>query len=383
MRARISLSRFLIVFLMLGAILGIGMRYSRLRQKRAELVARIHAASGSLEEESESYWGLPFGRVVAVDFSGVNKPVASQLFDDLARLGSVRRLWLDERMLDAADIAAVSRITTLEELSLFATGVEDDWVSPLRNLERLRILDLAECQLTEQCLDTIQALRNLQSLSVARTHIDLDRLSSLRLNELRLVDASDCDGVGDMLDLTENGFGGLPRLEALSVRRGGVEMILAGSGIRLPNLRALDLRTTSAGIEGLADVAPNLRQIGLEPKKLSLASLRELSRFQSLETVLISTDIFVLFFDWDRPLDTVTVTINEEEVEVPATIQKEARELLSSLVQSRPGTRVTSTGPLLGQLYEAHVGQSLEGELNRRRKELRTVQRGFLTGDGN
>jgi hypothetical protein len=252
--------------------------------------------------------------------------------------------------LETADIIAVAQITGLAELSLCGTNIDDAGVAQLRTLANLLAIDLSESDVSDQCLEAIQALPNLETLCIAATGVSLEGLAGLRLSKLKIIDASYCPG--ESLDLTHNGFGGMPSLEALSIRGSPARTIELQPPQKLQKLRALDLRATGLRIEGLAKSAPKLRQLGLESRKLTKGAFQELAHIVLLESLVIGTDYQILFLDIDRSHETVRITVNNQEVQVPVAIRSHAAASLAALAKARPGLQIESGGPLTGNIYE-------------------------------
>ncbi len=352
MLRRVTLLRFLLFCGLTGIAIGEPVRFLLHARRTSTLVSRVENANGTVEQErvASGFFFLPYLQIVSIDLSLPDEPLDRSLLSEIAGLGSLRILQLNERRLVAQDIMVLARTPHLEELSLCGTEINNHDVERLLPLKTLRLLDLATCNIDDECVASIERFTNLECLCVAATGISVDRLSIVRLKKLQIIDASYC--AGQSLDLTPAGFGGLSSLRALSVRGSNIEEIISDEWRPADTLSSLDLRATVASIDGLASGAPNLTEIGIEPRTITVATLRHLANFESLSKLVIDTDLSILFLGLEHPFESVWIAVGDVEIMVPPDVADDVRNLFNSLLLLRPDLIILNGGQTAGDIYE-------------------------------
>lgn len=347
MRPRFTLACFLLLCTLLAVAVGIVSDPIRRSRRDAALTERILDAFGKVEHAKRRSL-LPFlavNEIIGVDLAGPDDRVDPTLLRDIAQLDSLRTLRLDERELTPGDVEVIGTIADLEHLGLCGAAVDDRHIDGLRPLTKLRSLDLAETGVTDKCLVTVAALSQLEVLSVAATGVTVDALAQLRLRRLRIIDASYCPGT--FLDLTARGFGGLPSLQALSIRGSKIQHVRLDSHEVMPALTALNLRTTDLPIDRLSDVLPALQELAIESPNITSSTVRELRRFKSLSKLVASRDSQILYLgEW------ATVPVNGQSIYVAVEVEREVRILFRELLQLRPTMTIVEDGKLSADVYE-------------------------------
>ena len=231
----------------------------------------------SFENPADSYFLGWSDRDQEIKFS-----VPPIVDDDLAALANMRRLnrlSLQGRLTDDG-LQHLSRITSLEYLTILLTPITDRGLVHLSNLKNLKQLDLRQTRVGDNGLVHLQPLTSLEILSLERTHVTDAGLEHLgKMTNLRTL------GLGEN-NITDTGvahLAPLARLECLTLNatyvtdrglvhlRGMPEMI---------NLWLSGTRVGDAGLQHLRQM-PKLQQLDLGGTQITDAGLIMLSEFDN------------------------------------------------------------------------------------------------------
>lgn len=167
-------------------------------------------------------------------------------------------LEISSRKFCGSSLPALNSLHKLQKISFSSSGLDDDSILKLRNLESLKDLDLSETLITDRAFETIGALYGLEELYA---------------RDLGSVD----DGIGFLSRLTH--------LHKLWL--GGSQLTSRGMELlgHLKGLKRLDLERTGftdAGLQGLVGLE-NLESLGLELTLISDDGLCCLPQFKRLD----------------------------------------------------------------------------------------------------
>lgn len=184
----------------------------------------------------------------------------------------------------------LAKLTDLEDLDLFATSIGNPGQSHLRNLTKLRRLQLSGSG-TEDGLRHIAGLTNLESLSIGFglgypvTTVGLDNLKEMtNLTRLRL----------DGCEISDEGLkiiAGFPKLESLQLQGGTMTDAGLAHLSGLVSLRSLNLdHCSEIGGEGVAHLRPlvDLTYLNLGGTQLTDRGIEHLNDLQQLSSLTLS-----------------------------------------------------------------------------------------------
>ncbi len=179
----------------------------------------------------------------------------------------------------------LSRITTLERLSLYGTRVSDEGLAILRDLGSLHELDISASQVSGKGLKHLEKLPHLAALNVSNLKISKGLSSIGRMPNIKDLNLSSTDVDGDglrhlasleklgKLDLSDtavddNGMvhvAKLTRLNELSLYQTKVTDVGLRHLVGLKDIQVLDIRYTALSDKGMADLARmrSLRELRL------------------------------------------------------------------------------------------------------------------------
>jgi serine/threonine protein kinase len=124
----------------------------------------------------DSIGGCSSLRELDLGFTDVN----DEGLEKLKGLAELRRLVLTGTAISDAGCAHLRRLTKLEELELCGTSISNDGLKGLRELQGLRRLDLDNTSIDDRGLAQLGHLPKLASLSLAYTGVSKDGLATLR-----------------------------------------------------------------------------------------------------------------------------------------------------------------------------------------------------------
>ncbi len=163
-----------------------------------------------------------------------------------------------ETPLTLRDMRSIGRLSRLEYLCLYETGVTDDWLKYIRELRNLKTLVLGD-DITDNSLELLAVLKGLRGLGLPNTQITSGAGTTLeKFKSLEWLDLSDTNINDECLKQLST----LTALETLhltgtNITDRGVEYLT-----RLPNLRGLHLSKTlitNASLHTLAQM-PSLNR---------------------------------------------------------------------------------------------------------------------------
>jgi Leucine-rich repeat (LRR) protein len=251
---RFSIRGLIVLVLVIGAGLGWLVRSARIQR---DAVAAIKNAGGIVYydyawEGTYGNLGLPrkpwaprwLVAVIGVDYFGQVTDVAF-INDDSTATDTV--------------IAQVGRLTRLQRLSLYGSGISDAWLEHISGLTNLTELDLARTQVTDVWLSHLKALSNLSNLNLSSTRVTDAGLA--HLNALPSLTSLDLQGT----HITDAGLAHLKGLTHVSVLSLNLDHITDAGLVHLKaltNLHWLHLhgnQVTDAGVKELEQALPSLK----------------------------------------------------------------------------------------------------------------------------
>lgn len=348
MRLRFSFKALIAVFTLLA--IGLGMFAIRLQgsKRQREIVAALRAADVSIWYGYEAWNGLPamnipdplaigpqegtsdaswwqvwlgrrFGRDFAFDVNYIysSQPLSADLLEKVADLRSLDHLQIDARrpfdddawrallrcrqiakltikrdqVGEARTLVGLSALGQVECLTVDGGEITVDEAREIAKLRNLRELTLSLVSVTDDSLQPLAGLRNLERFSV--THRGTGRNNTAagvamftRLPKLRVLNL---DRLVTLDDSVFSQLAPMKQLESLSLEQAGV----TGSEIellsRLPKLKTLSLIGTNvddAAMEKLAKLT-QLESLDISYTKVSDAGLKHIASLKNLRTLCV------------------------------------------------------------------------------------------------
>jgi Leucine-rich repeat (LRR) protein len=206
----------------------------------------------------------------------------------LTRLPSLQTLSLPRSNVTDADLAHVAKLGGLRRLRLGETNVSDEGLERVAELGSLQTLDLPETRITDVGLEILAKLRSLQTLDLRGTKISDPALEHLaKLNSLENLNLRDTG-------ITDVGLEHLAKarsLHVLNLRHSEVTDAGLGHLANLRSLQDLDLsetKITDAGLEHLAKLN-SLQSLNLDETQITNVGLRRLAKLSSLLRLRLGT----------------------------------------------------------------------------------------------
>ncbi|PHR93994.1 MAG: hypothetical protein COA78_32225 [Blastopirellula sp.] len=339
MRIQFSLRNLLIFTALVSILLGGVLHPLYQRQRFQKFVTEINAAGGYVITSTEGTdWRTSSAHIIEIDFGAAfHTEVDLEVLQKVVLLPNLRTLSFEDGVLTNKHLEILASSKSLEKLSLSRTDIVDRDIELLTSLRTLRDLNLSGTLVSNGCLPILAKFQNLEVLRVAKTFITLDELCQLRGDSLRVLDASYCNG--SYIDLSQDGFGGLPNLNSLVLKYAGGRLKLDPTH-QLPNLKYLDICTGEVSIAGLAKVAPNIEELALEPRRLSVSDIEELALQKKLKKLILHQHDFIPMWNGFRPMRK-DVMIEGVSVEIIPSEVTDAEQAISQLLKQRPNLLIT------------------------------------------
>lgn len=122
-------------------------------------------ASASILDRYLAVTKCPLRRVWILD------PVGDKGFEQIAELKGITKLTVQSSRVSNASISSLVGCTDLQELTINCPEVDCDGVKHLRTLSSLRLLDLGETKVTDNCLPILAGLPQLRALGLSETRV--------------------------------------------------------------------------------------------------------------------------------------------------------------------------------------------------------------------
>jgi Leucine-rich repeat (LRR) protein len=198
--------------------------------------------------------------------------------EQLRRLPSLKRLWLDETSVGDKSLGVVSSRTTIEVLGLTGTSITSDGLKQLAGLEKLRSLYLSETSIDDTSLSVLMLMKQLKVLDVTETGLSVSGrqalVESLRTAEVRI----DLDA---LVQAIEDAGG---RIEKALPRIARVTRNQAG---QVESLNVFAANFSDIGMSMLRRF-PSLKRLSVEGTLVTDAGLKHLSSMTQLEELWLS-----------------------------------------------------------------------------------------------
>ncbi|MBC7351848.1 MAG: hypothetical protein H5U08_05775 [Thermogutta sp.] len=217
----------------------------------AEFAKIIH---GLLEAQA----GLEFdqqGRLIGVDLAGERRSGSDAEIALVVQLPHLRRFRVAGFGVTPAGVQQLARKTTLEELGLENTQIDDQSLAALKNLPRLWSLNLRRSvKLTDAAIAILAEFPALTHLYLLENQFSSNAMERLaQLPRLRLLDLRNCAGVNAQV-LTR--LAELPQLVDLRLRGYHIDDACLSAVGRFPRLVSFTLEESPATSNGLQALAP-------------------------------------------------------------------------------------------------------------------------------
>lgn len=196
----------------------------------------------------------PQGRLIGVDMASRRRVGGDAEILAAVRIPHLRRLAVSGFGVTPAGVRRLTACTTLEELALENTKIDDAALADLASLPHLRSLNLRRSvNLTDAALETLTRFPKLEQLYLHDNGFSADALAQLAsLPNLRLLDLRGCPGVGaEVL----NKLCRLPRLSDLRLRGYTIDDACMVTLANCRHLSAFTLEEAAVTGEGLARLA--------------------------------------------------------------------------------------------------------------------------------
>ncbi|MCX7396349.1 MAG: hypothetical protein NT138_01575 [Planctomycetales bacterium] len=190
-------------------------------------------------------------------------PVTNEMLQNVEQLSSLRELSLIESQVDNDAIPQLVRMKKLEKLNLERSRIDDDGLKVLASADQLVSLVLDETKITVHGLKHIGELENLTEIHLNRCKID---------------------------DASLNALGILPRLERLEIGATGIRFeheANPGAFAKLEHLNVNGSMVTDSGIANIAQL-PELKWLDLTRCRISNEGLKSLAACRKLEVLYLN-----------------------------------------------------------------------------------------------
>ncbi len=206
-------------------------------------------------------------------------------FGDVQQLQDLRRISILENSLPDEACAEIAKLAHVEKLAFFDSHITNTSIEKLSHLPKLTSLELAQTwELEKDGIPFFNQFSALQELSLNSCIHLAENIDQLRIPSLRELDISACHF--ERLDLSKNGFGGMPQLEVLIARECGIQKIIFDDS-KL-KLRRLDLRVNKlTRLDGLAAAAPELEVLLIDEDDLNPELIDDLRQLKNLTYLII------------------------------------------------------------------------------------------------
>mgnify|MGYP001372630919 CR=1 FL=1 len=96
-----------------------------------------------------------------------------------------KNLFNKEKGFTAADAKLLGELSNAVEISFQHPDTDDSWITPIKNLGKLKRLHLEKTKITDKALDTVGAISSLEYLNLYQTAVTdggMDKLKNLKKN---------------------------------------------------------------------------------------------------------------------------------------------------------------------------------------------------------
>ncbi|MGB9690123.1 hypothetical protein [Thermogutta sp.] len=213
----------------------------------AKIINGLFAAQAGLEFDQQ-------GRLIGVDLAGERRSGSDAEVALVVQLPHLRRFRVAGFGVTPAGVRQLAQKTTLEELGLENTQIDDASLAALKNLPRLWSLNLRRSvKLTDGAITLLADFPALTHLYLLETQFSSDALEHLaQLPRLRLLDLRNCAGVNAQV-LTR--LAKLPQLADLRLRGYHIDDTCLAAVGRFPRLASFTLEESPATAKGLQALA--------------------------------------------------------------------------------------------------------------------------------
>jgi internalin A len=213
----------------------------------AKIINGLLAAQAGLEFDQQ-------GRLIGVDLAGERRSGSDAEIALVVQLPHLRRFRVAGFGVTPAGVQQLAQKTTLEELGLENTQIDDQSLAALKNLPRLWSLNLRRSvKLTDGAIGILADFPALTHLYLLETQFSSDALERLsQLPRLRLLDLRNCAGVNAQV-LTR--LAELPQLADLRLRGYHIDDTCLSAVGRFPRLISFTLEESPATPNGFQALA--------------------------------------------------------------------------------------------------------------------------------
>jgi hypothetical protein len=267
---------------------------------------RVRAAE-TLDEEAPAWssrdWGAVLARLKAGSAVGIDAEgqMTDAMLDDVSRVEHITALRLSgSRSVTDAGLRHLARLSRLKVLDLSGTGITDDGLEVLRGLPELEKVSLAWTKVSDAGSAHLSSCERLASVDLQGTSSGDGAIRALagkaRLSQLRTGNAVTDAGLSLLRELPifESWHGGEPRMGLLSYEASPNYLLLRGPftdrgmneleslrGLFALNLDASELGITAAGLAPLIGL-PNLGWLAFDASDEAMAYIARMPRLRFL-----------------------------------------------------------------------------------------------------
>jgi beta-lactamase regulating signal transducer with metallopeptidase domain len=235
-------------------------------------VTEIYLGASANDEMLQQIGRLPNLKKLHIELA---RQLTSKGFEHLAALPALESLGLYDVLLPEGTLATLARIRSLKELLVVECGMMDADIAPLAICTRLTSLSLRGNAITDNGLDSIVKLKNLEVL-------DLGNSSS----------------VGSQMQITDRGLAklaALTRLKHLNLSSTRLPLGFTDKGLshlsEFPDLESFDVSGFGLSDEALVHMGrcTNLRRLGLHHGGFSDKGMKEIRKLTKLKSISIAS----------------------------------------------------------------------------------------------
>lgn len=263
-----------------AALLALGVR---LTQDAAGQVTAADGFEANLQDEHLPLF-LQLSRLATLSLE--NGKITDAGMETVAQLPQLKSLKLQKcSQLTAAGFKHLSGLPELERLYILYTYADDEAMTTVGQLTKLRVLDLRGTKVTNAGLVHLEPLKNLIDLKFRGSAISDDGMEHVgQLRQLRVLSLEDCairsPGISRLAGLTE-----LRTLNLLRTFVKDADLVALAGLTKLESLNLRDSAINGPGLEHLIAAKETLRDLDLSELRIDSQGIRPLVHFTNLRSL--------------------------------------------------------------------------------------------------
>ena len=227
----------------------------------------------------QHFFDRPTG-IILVDCADV--PEACNL---MSQMSGLYRINITRSQITGADLRKLARLREVDALHLIKDRLDEKSAAAISEITSLKVLQLADCDLTDDSLKQFPFLPNLDLLSISGN----PRLTDDGLRYLKATKSITCLALGEThVNLNDMyNWGGLSNIQMLDLENTKLNDRGVANVARLKALWSLNLNNTSISDAALAIIGTmtNLQELSLRNCAISSNGVNSLSRLTNLRTL--------------------------------------------------------------------------------------------------